>query len=67
MLLVGWEPLDTALDKDVSSLVDVGHVKFVGSHLETLGIVVETGGSDKPPDSPTSYLFLSNDLPILGH
>lgn len=55
MLLVGWEPRATALDKEVSSPADVGHVKFVGSHLETLGIVVvEAGGSDKPPDSPTS-------------
>ena len=54
MLLVGWEPRDTALDKEVSSLVDMGHVKFVGNYLETLGMVVEAGGSDKPPDSSTS-------------
>lgn len=40
MLLAGWEPRATALDKEVSSPADVGHVKFVGSHLETLGLVV---------------------------
>lgn len=63
MLLVEWEPGEAALE-EVSSLVDMGHVKFVRRHLETLGIVMEVEGSDQPLRFP--HLSLSNVLPTWG-
>lgn len=45
---LGRNPGKAALEKKVSSFVDTDHVKFVESHLGTLGMVVEVGGSDQP-------------------
>lgn len=42
------DPGKAALEKKVSSFVDMGHVKFVGSHLGILGIVAEVRGSKQP-------------------
>lgn len=56
MPLAGMGPWEGSFGEEGKSFVDMGHVKFVGSHLEISGIVVEVGGSDKP--APQIYASL---------